>query len=105
MFSNLSSSSISLATVTPSLVIVGDPQDFSSTTLCPLGPRVDLTALARMSTPFNIFSLALLAYLISLAAIFSISFAPLTRLYQEYRPHAARGSFHLRTRLQSRRIC
>ena len=37
MFSNLSSSSISLATVTPSLVMRGAPNDLSSTTLRPLG--------------------------------------------------------------------
>ena len=40
-------SSISLATDTPSLVTVGAPKLFSSTTLRPLGPRVTLTALAR----------------------------------------------------------
>ncbi len=51
MFSNLFSSSISLATVTPSLVTSGAPNDFSMTTLRPLGPRVTLTALARMFTP------------------------------------------------------
>src|ERR1700758_3639131 len=51
MFSNLSPSSISLATVTPSLVMRGAPNDLSSTTLRPLGPSVTLTALARMSTP------------------------------------------------------
>src|SRR5215467_14399219 len=51
MFSNLFSSSISLATVTPSLVTVGAPHDFSITTLRPRGPRVTLTALARVSTP------------------------------------------------------
>ena len=50
-FSNLSASSISLATVTPSLVERGAPKDFSITTLRPLGPRVTLTALARMLTP------------------------------------------------------
>jgi hypothetical protein len=44
MFSYLSSSSISLATVTPSLVIVGAPNFFSRMTLRPLGPRVALTA-------------------------------------------------------------
>ena len=58
MFSNLSSSSISLATVTPSLVMRGAPNDFSITTLRPLGPSVTLTALARMSTPRSIFSRA-----------------------------------------------
>ena len=51
MFSNLSSSSISLATVTPSLVTVGAPQDFSSTTLRPLGPSVTVTASASRLTP------------------------------------------------------
>ena len=51
MFSNLSSSWISLATVTPSLVIVGAPNDFSRTTLRPFGPRVTVTASARMRTP------------------------------------------------------
>ena len=51
MFSNLSSSSISFATETPSLVTVGAPKLFSSTTLRPFGPRVTLTALARMLTP------------------------------------------------------
>src|SRR5215813_3171236 len=44
MFSNLFSRSISLATVTPSLVTVGEPKDFSMTTLRPLGPRVTATA-------------------------------------------------------------
>src|ERR1700720_3634520 len=51
MFSNLSESSISLATVTPSLVMRGEPYDLSSTTLRPLGPSVTFTASARISTP------------------------------------------------------
>src|SRR5918912_123381 len=51
MFSKGSSSSISLAMVTPSLVIVGAPNFLSSTTLRPLGPKVTLTALASLSTP------------------------------------------------------
>src|SRR5439155_20614907 len=51
MFSIGSSSSISLATVTPSLVIVGLPNFLSMTTLRPLGPRVTLTASASWSTP------------------------------------------------------
>ena len=58
MFSNLFSNSISLATVTPSLVMSGEPKDFSITTLRPLGPRVTLTALAKTLTPFKIFDLA-----------------------------------------------
>ncbi len=43
MFSNLSSSSISLATVTPSLVMRGAPKLLSMTTLRPFGPSVTLT--------------------------------------------------------------
>jgi hypothetical protein len=53
-FWNLSSSSISLATVTPSLVTVGAPHDFSMTTLRPRGPRVAFTASARVFTPMRI---------------------------------------------------
>src|SRR3989442_6832949 len=44
-------SSISLATVTPSLVIVGLPNFLSMTTLRPFGPRVTFTASASWSTP------------------------------------------------------
>src|SRR6516164_4947963 len=51
IFSNLSSSSISLATVTPSLVMRGAPKLFSITTLRPFGPSVTFTALASVSTP------------------------------------------------------
>src|SRR5580658_498458 len=69
MFSNLSSSSISLATVTPSLVMRGAPNDLSRITLRPLGPSVTLTALARMSTPRSIFSRASEEKRTSLAAI------------------------------------
>src|SRR5215468_11039555 len=69
MFSNLSSSSISLATVTPSLVMRGAPNDLSSTTLRPFGPSVTRTALARVSTPRSIRSRASVENLTSLAAI------------------------------------
>src|SRR5262249_52735144 len=69
MFSNLSSRSISLATVTPSLVMRGAPKLLSSTTLRPLGPSVTFTALLRMSTPRNILSRASTENLTSLAAI------------------------------------
>src|SRR5213592_373954 len=51
MFSSASFSSISFATVTPSLVIVGDPYFLSRMTWRPLGPRVTFTALARLLTP------------------------------------------------------
>ena len=54
MFSNLSSSSISFATDTPSLVMVGAPNDLSNTTLRPLGPNVTFTAFARTLTPLSI---------------------------------------------------
>src|SRR6476469_3155083 len=51
MFSNGSSSSMSRAIVTPSLVIVGAPNCLSSTTLRPFGPMVTRTASARRSMP------------------------------------------------------
>src|SRR3984893_18800097 len=51
MFSKWSLSSISLATVTPSLVMVGLPNFLSMTTLRPLGPIVAFTADAMMLTP------------------------------------------------------
>src|SRR3954447_17996442 len=50
-FSYGSSSSTSLAIVTPSLVMVGAPHFLSMTTLRPRGPSVTFTALARASTP------------------------------------------------------
>src|SRR6202165_2394976 len=70
IFSNLASSSISLATVTPSLVMRGAPNDLSSTTLRPLGPSVTFTALLRISTPRSILSRASTPNLTSLADIF-----------------------------------
>src|SRR6202162_5135396 len=54
MFSSPSFNSISFATVTPSLVMVGDPNFFSITTLRPLGPRVTFTTSARILTPRRI---------------------------------------------------
>src|SRR5213593_1017515 len=53
MFSYLSLSSISLATVTPSLVIVGLPNFLSMTTLRPFGPSVAFTAAAMIVTPLS----------------------------------------------------
>ena len=67
MFSKWSSNSIALAIVTPSLVIVGAPYDCSKTTLRPLGPIVDLTVLANLSTPASIFARASSENLISFA--------------------------------------
>ncbi len=71
MFSNLSLNSISLATVTPSLVMVGPPNDFSSNTLRPLGPKVTLTASASLLTPSKMDSRALFPYFRSFAMILS----------------------------------
>src|SRR5829696_1984967 len=69
MFSNLSASSISLATVTPSLVTRGAPNDLSRTTFRPFGPRVTFTALARVSTPRSMRSRASVEKRTSLAAM------------------------------------
>src|SRR5512134_1297769 len=79
MFSNLLSSSISLATVTPSLVISGAPNDFSMTTLRPFGPRVTLTASASTLTPLRIWARASCPNLISLAAMFIFSLCEKSR--------------------------
>src|SRR4029079_51266 len=54
MFSSGSLSSISLATVTPSLVMRGEPNFLSRTTLRPRGPSVTFTASARRFTPRRI---------------------------------------------------
>src|SRR6185436_9952330 len=54
MFSSGSFRSISFATVTPSLVIVGDPNAVPRMTLRPFGPSVTLTAFARLFTPRRI---------------------------------------------------
>src|SRR6201992_1825769 len=69
MFSNLSASSISLETVTPSLVIRGAPKLLSRTTLRPLGPKVTLTAFVSMSMPCSMRSRASVPRRISLAAM------------------------------------
>src|SRR5438132_9041688 len=53
IFSYGSSSSISFATVTPSLVMVGLPNFLSRMTLRPLGPSVAFTAFASFSIPRN----------------------------------------------------
>src|SRR5712691_3511319 len=93
MFSYLSASSISLATVTPSLVMRGAPNDLSRTTLRPLGPKVTLTALARMSTPRSIRLRASELNSTSFAAIFTYSLSGLadSRLVDD--PHDV-GLFH-----------
>ena len=72
MFCSLSSNSISLATVTPSLVITGDPKDFWITTLRPFGPSVTLTALAKILTPSTNFA-RLLSPKVTCFAVISLS--------------------------------
>src|SRR5271168_2363649 len=74
IFSNLSASSISLATVTPSLVMRGAPKLLSMTTLRPLGPSVTFTALASVSTPCSMRSRASVENLTSFADISICSF-------------------------------
>src|SRR5712691_9319134 len=86
MFSNLSSSSISLATVTPSLVMRGAPNDLSSRTLRPLGPSVTRTAWVSVSMPCNILSRASTENFTSLADISVFLFV---RPHLEDRPQAA----------------
>src|SRR5438034_28390 len=54
MFSSGSFRSISFATVTPSLVMVGEPNFLSRTTLRPFGPSVTFTASASWFTPRRI---------------------------------------------------
>ena len=69
IFSHGSSSSISLAMDTPSLVIVGAPHFFSSTTFRPLGPRVTFTTSASWFMPRSRPRLASSSYAIIFAAI------------------------------------
>src|SRR5271167_2713414 len=73
MFSSGSLSSISFATVTPSLVIVGPPNFFSRTTLRPLGPSVTFTASASWLTPRRIAWREFSLYTICFAAMFFLS--------------------------------
>jgi hypothetical protein len=68
-----SGSSISLAMVTPSLVIVGEPNFLSRTTLRPFGPSVTLTASARMFAPRSSARRALSSNTSSLLPCFSVT--------------------------------
>src|SRR5713226_6118868 len=76
MFSRGSFRSISFATVTPSLVIVGDPNFLSSTTFRPFGPSVTFTASASWFTPRRIACRDCSPYTIC----FAIDFVPLLLL-------------------------
>ncbi|CAB4604345.1 unannotated protein [freshwater metagenome] len=83
MFSTGSDSSISLAIVTPSFVMVGAPKAFEITTLRPLGPRVTLTVSARMFTPRSMARRACSSNCKDLPAISS------SQLQREYREQIA----------------
>ena len=74
MFSKASSSSISFAMVTPSLVMSGAPNFLSRTTFLPFGPSVILTVSASLSIPACRALRASSPYLISLA-IANLSFS------------------------------
>src|SRR4051812_12423221 len=69
MFSNGCGSSISLATVTPSFVTRGLPNDFCNTTLRPRGPSVAFTARASCDRPLAISARASVSNFICFAAI------------------------------------
>src|SRR5213082_4145043 len=73
MFSSGSLSSISFATVTPSLVIVGDPNFLSRMTLRPFGPSVTLTALVRLLTPLRTACREASPYVICFAIMCSVN--------------------------------
>src|SRR5881398_3316536 len=78
IFSYGSSSSISFATVTPSLVIVGLPNFLSRITLRPLGPSVAFTAFASFSIPRSNVCRAFSSNCSCLAAIVYFSLLRLT---------------------------
>src|ERR1035441_7195475 len=84
IFSSGSLRSISLATVTPSLVMVGPPNFFSKTTLRPFGPRVTFTASASWLTPRRIAWRDASEYTICFAISFFLDF-PLGRLLGRFR--------------------
>jgi hypothetical protein len=68
--SNLSSTSISFAIVTQSLVICGAPKPFSSITFLPFGHIVVVTVFATVSIHLIIFSLASSENIICFAIVF-----------------------------------
>ena len=74
IFSRLSFSSISFATVTPSLVTWGAPNDFPIITFLPFGPSVTFTALANASTPRLIPSRASISNSIFFAIFFYLNY-------------------------------
>ena len=83
MFSNGSPSSTSLDTLTPSLVMDGEPKLFSMTTFRPVGPSVTFTALASCLTPFCSFLRASSSNINCLASIETSAYV--TQIWQECR--------------------
>ena len=73
MFSKLSSSSISFAMVTPSLVISGAPNFLSITTFLPFGPKVIFTVSASLFIPASKAFLDSSPYAISFAIKYNYS--------------------------------
>src|SRR5450432_12386 len=69
IFSNGCGSSISFETVTPSLVIRGEPNDFCNTTFRPRGPSVAFTARASCDTPASNSARASVSYFICFEAM------------------------------------
>src|SRR5262245_41733859 len=108
IFSNLSSKSMSLATDTPSSVIVGLPKPLSKITALPVGPSVTLTASATLSTPALIDSFASKPYFTIFAI--KIPFFIQRLRARRTRPYRAQHiklciqfSYHLRQLLLRRR--
>ena len=105
IFSSSLSSSTSFATVTPSFVTWGGPNDLLIITFLPFGPKVTLTALANASTPFFKPSLASTSNFISFAIlfIFIVKQLPeyhfLTLLNNLFRPVLIQFQHTFRTRL------
>src|SRR5579875_1377236 len=88
MFSSASGSSISLATVTPSLVMFGEPNFFSITTFRPFGPSVTFTASASVFTPRRIACRELSPCTIRFAIAFSLDWFELWAFAACCRPPA-----------------
>src|SRR3954468_16524097 len=99
MFSKGCGSSISLATVTPSLVTRGDPKDFCRMTLRPRGPSVAFTARANWPSPLAISMRASDSYFICLAAMTWLRFG--FDFYVSRGGERARGDKLFRLRVDS----
>src|SRR4030095_14527103 len=86
-FSMGSLRSISFATVTPSLVMRGDPNFLSRTTFRPFGPSVTLTASARRLIPRSIDCRESSPYVICFAIFLPASFNTIRERLRQHRQH------------------